>query len=69
MHDNLIDKSPKGNGGEPMWIVLHNATGAQRRRWGPDMVALVSDLVDRYGWVMWREGADAHVKHRSLMVN
>lgn len=71
---NLPNQCQSGNTqavseAEPMWIVLHNASGSQRRRWGPDMAQLCRDLVERYGWLMWREGRDAHVKHRCLMAN
>lgn len=64
---NLLDTRHAGNSAEPKWIVLHGGAGSQRRRWGPDMARLLADLVERYGWVTWREGTDAHVKHRALM--
>lgn len=51
----------------PMWMVLHYAVGWDRRRWGPDLATLADDLVEKYGWVMWREGNEAHLKHRSMM--
>jgi hypothetical protein len=48
-------------------MVLHNATGSQRRRWADDVARLTAQLVTEHGWVMWREGADVHVKHRALI--
>jgi hypothetical protein len=51
----------------PMWIILHGGVGSQRRRWGADLARLADDLVATYGWVMWREGDEAHLKHRSMM--
>lgn len=60
-------RNTQENSDAPTWLVLHGGIGAQRRRWGPDMERLLTDLVNRYGWVMWREGRDAHVKHRSMI--
>ena len=53
----------------PMWMVIHGGVGSQRRRWGFDVARLADDLVEKYGWVMWREGNEAHLKHRSMMPN
>jgi hypothetical protein len=52
-----------------MWMVIHGGVGSQRRRWGFDVARLADDLVEKYGWVMWREGNEAHLKHRSMMPN
>lgn len=69
MH-NVLDETRTSNAGEPMWLVLHRPVGApQRRRWGQDVKHLVDDLVEKYGWVLWHEGREAHVKHRSLMAH
>lgn len=68
MEANLLDTSRQRNSEAPTWMVLHGGVGAQRRRWGPDMAQLAEDLV-RHGWVMWREGAEAHLKHRAMMAN
>ena len=67
---NLLDKEPARNSeAEPLWMVLHRPVGnPQRRRWGADMKHIADELI-RHGWVMWREGSDAHFKHRCLMVN
>lgn len=53
---------------QPMWFVLHNASGSQRRRWGPDMAKLADDLLN-YGWVVWRSGNQVEAKHRCLMAH
>ena len=60
---NLLDCGPNDNT-EPHWFVLHGGKGAQRRRWGPDMQRLASDLLS-YGWVIFREGRDVVAMHRS----
>ncbi len=68
MSTNILDQSPECNAEpEPKWIVLHNASGAQRRRWNHFQARLCDELVGLYGWVSWREGHDVHVKHRCLM--
>lgn len=71
MEPNVANQCHANNTQEqtPMWIVLHGGAGSQRRRWCEDIARLAADLVEKYGWVMWREGSDAHVKHRSMMAN
>lgn len=67
MTNNLSCTSPEGNTDpEPKWLVIHYPVDRpKRQRW---LRQLADDLV-AHGWVIWREGADAHVKHRSLMPN
>jgi hypothetical protein len=64
---NLFDKSRMCNSEALRWLVLHRPVGdPQRRTWGPDMQRLGDDLV-KHGWVTWREGQEAHFKHRCMM--
>ena len=64
---NLLDKSRLCNSEAPRWLVLHRPVGnPQRRTWGPDMQRLADDLI-KHDWVMWREGQEAHFKHRCMM--
>lgn len=67
----ITDACPQGNAQAnsdiPDWIVLHGGSGFHRRRWCRDMERLLTDLVNRYGWVTWREGRDAHVKLGGLV--
>lgn len=68
----IANQSPARNASsendDPTWFVLHNATGCQRRRWGPDMAQLAEELI-RYGWVIWRSGNQVEAKHRCMLVH
>jgi hypothetical protein len=70
--DNLPNQVRERNASSenepPMWFVLHNASGSQRRRWGPAMAQLADELVS-YGWVVWRSGNQVEAKHRCLLPN
>ena len=64
MQHNLLDQSPKSNGdAEPRWMVIHYPIEPKRHRWSAEL----AETLINYGWVIWREGADAHRKHRCLM--
>lgn len=68
----LLDETPTRNTAEPdpVWMVLHTPSGAQRRRWGEDMARIVNDLV-KHDWLVWTEsdGAEVHAKHRAFMAH
>ncbi len=67
MTANILDMRPPCNSSEPRWMVLHRPVGdPQRRTWGPD-VQSIADQLKRFGWIEWREGSEAHFKHRCMM--
>lgn len=53
---------------EPLWIVLHGGAGAQRYRWGEWAKGVADTLVSSGQWIIYRDGNQVELKHRSMVL-
>jgi hypothetical protein len=69
MTDIALDTCPVNHASDipPQWIVLYGSSDeiSSRRKWGSWAIEICTLLVGTGQWVIYRDGPDVALKHRS----